>query len=367
MKSYRIFQDEMFFAAVAPSADSFEKEFDGLTVLYRAALREAGFSEDDEYLLRFHLSDVNTQLPVLRARLGERAAFVSAVGQPPAGDRRIALEVWLRKGLKKKWLRTGAETAFQFGDDRYRWILFRRETLRSSGSYDQMAEEFHALGALLADAGASVASHTARTWIYCRDVDNNYAGLVRARREYFNRIGLTAATHYIASTGIEGQSAPPNRLTLMDSLSGPDLQPEQFEYMHAETHLSPTHVYGVTFERGCRVIFGDRSHYFISGTASIDREGKVLHEGDVTGQAERMVVNVEKLLTNHGAALSDLRFGCVYLRDCADAEPVQQFLASRLPDLPLIYLRAPVCRPQWLVEMEAFAVNDRGDAAFAAL
>ena len=62
-------------------------------------------------------------------------------------------------------------------------------------------------------------NNTVRTWIYVRDIDNNYKGMVVARREFFTRIGLTNQTRYIASTGIEGKSIKMQSLVSLDSLS----------------------------------------------------------------------------------------------------------------------------------------------------
>ena len=43
-----------------------------------------------------------------------------------------------------------------------------------------------------------------RTWIYVTNIDVNYQGVVEARNDIFDKEGLTADTHYIASTGIGG-------------------------------------------------------------------------------------------------------------------------------------------------------------------
>ena len=64
-----------------------------------------------------------------------------------------------------------------------------------------------------------------RTWIYCRDIDNNYRGLVEGRNGCFDRYGLTPESHFIASTGIEGCTELPGRLLHMDSLGIAGLEP----------------------------------------------------------------------------------------------------------------------------------------------
>ena len=58
---------------------------------------------------------------------------------------------------------------------------------------------------------------------------------------------------------------------------------------HAGEILSPTVLYRGTFEQGTRLVPGDRSLCFISGTASIDSKGQVVHPFDVTKQTERLV------------------------------------------------------------------------------
>ena len=186
-----------------------------------------------------------------------------------------------------------------------------------------------------------------------------------ARRELFRQYGLMPGTHFIASTGIEGMSDPHDRLVRMDSFALFGHRPEQIEYLQAPGHLSPTHVYGVTFERGTRIVYGDRSHFYISGTASIDREGKIVHPRDVRRQTERLVDNVEALLAGRGAVLADLKQAVVYLRDPTDRETVEAVLARRLsPDTARIMVRGAVCRPGWLVEMDGIAVNAGGDSRF---
>lgn len=207
-----------------------------------------------------------------------------------------------------------------------------------------------------------------RTWIYCRDIDNNYRGLVEGRNGCFDRYGLTAESHFIASTGIEGCTELPGRLLHMDSLGIAGLEPGQVRYMEAPDYLSPTHVYRVAFERGVRIVYGDRSHYFLSGTASIDAEGNIVHPGDVVGQTARTLENMSALMERSGGSLSDLKQAVVYLRDWADRETVRnRLMDSPLAAVPHVMLKASVCRPGWLVEIDGIAVNGAGESAFAPL
>ena len=142
------------------------------------------------------------------------------------------------------------------------------------------------------------------------------------------------------------------------------LEPEQQHYLYAPTHLNPTYEYGVTFERGTVVEYGDRDHIYISGTASINNKGEVEHVGDIVLQTKRMWENVEALLKEADSDFQDVMQLIVYLRDTADYEVVKALFAERFPNIPTVITLAPVCRPTWLVEMECIAVKERLNEKF---
>ena len=196
-----------------------------------------------------------------------------------------------------------------------------------------------------------------RTWIYVRDIDNHYAGMVEARKDFFHSQGLCRESRFVASTGIEGRGAETGAIVTMDSLSLGNIAEEQIATMDALEHLPRTLLYGVTFERGLRIRFGDRSHLMISGTASIDEDGKLRMKGDIEKQTHRTIDNIDALLRGQGAALNDMAYVLCYLRNPKDYECVKEILDARLPgNIPLIVVEAAVCRPAWLVEMEGVGI-----------
>ncbi len=349
---------EHYLAMTARPGGNFQRQAEELLERLTAAAAGKRFLQ-----LRFHLSDVVNQAPLLRELCRSFDVPLSLVGQPPVNSAKLALDAWLVSPSPAIGVREGCLRAEL---KNYRLLLFQRETLAAHGSGPQTDEEFRHAEQLLAAEGGSVEANLQRTWIYCRDIDNNYAGLVAARRELFHQYGLTQNTHYIASTGIEGMCDPFDRLVRMDSLALFGHRPEQIEYLTAPEHLSPTHVYGVTFERGTRIVYGDRSAYYISGTASIDKEGKIVHPGDVARQTERMLENVEALLNSRQGQLADLKQAVVYLRDPADHDEVETILTRRLPaNCARIMVRGAVCRPGWLVELDGVAVNSTSHPSFA--
>ena len=121
--------------------------------------------------------------------------------------------------------------------------------------------------------------------------------------------------------------------------------------------------YGVTFERGLRVRFGDRSHLHISGTASIDKNGTIMHLNDVRKQTLRTLDNIKALLAPHGAGLNDMAYYIVYVRNFKDRNKIKEVLEKVIPpEIPLLLLEGAVCRPAWLVELEGVAlIPDKSD------
>ena len=198
-----------------------------------------------------------------------------------------------------------------------------------------------------------------------KDIDFNYHGLVRARREFFSRHDMTKDTHFVASTGIGGRYADPQKNVLMDAYAVGGISPDQVRFIEARENLNPTHEYGVTFERGTSLDYGDRRHIFISGTASIDREGKILYRNDVRNQVNRAIENISALLATAGANTNDIAQMIVYLRDMGDARSVMDYFKEKYQHIPKAILLAPVCRPGWLVEIECMAVKSTENAGFS--
>ena len=222
--------EERFFCMTAEPGASFEEELQSLMARYR----NLGGGEEDEFLLRFHVSDPVRQSAPLRQITGERNSYVSIVGQPPANGARVALEAWHIGGMlgKRRRAEPGG-TVVEALRAHYRLFLAGKREFSSPDSCGQMREEFRWLDRIAALQGGAVPDLIHRTWIYCRDIDNNYRGLVEGRNGCFDRYGLTAESHFIASTGIEGCTELPGRLLHMDSLGIAGLEPGQVRYMEA--------------------------------------------------------------------------------------------------------------------------------------
>lgn len=353
---------ELFFAAESERQPDFKTEVSQTVSSLLSALPENA----QLVWVRFHVSDIANQYAAIMEVMKSVQVVVAVTGQAPLSGAHIAVEAYALEGDFQIEFEANNFCKVTFAN--YTQLFFNADKLVSSGSYDQMNEEFDHAEKIISGFGGTLEENLHRTWIYCRDIDNNYAGLVRARRELFEKRGMVADTHYIASTGIEGQSEPFDRLVRMDNFALFGHKREQVSYLYALENLSPTHVYGVTFERGTCITYGDRSHYYISGTASIDKEGNVMYLCDVEKQTERLLDNVEALLAEKNGSLADLRQAVVYLRDPADKAEVERVMRKRLsPETALIMVRGSICRPTWLVEMDAIAANGNGNPEYKTL
>ncbi len=308
---------------------------------------------------RYFLSDSTNQQPEIPT---DTAGSCSTIQQPPLDGSRVAVWLYLTRGMVVS--EEQGITVCRHNGYTHLWKMGLQSPQGDSAA--QTHDLLETYEQLLNNFGANVADHCIRTWFFVRDVDTHYAGLVQARKDWFTRHGLTEQTHYIASTGIGGGPADTKSLVQLGTYALTGNAPEQIKFLHAPEWLNATHEYGVTFERGTAVEYGDRAHVFISGTASIDHLGQVVHPGDIVGQTRRMWANVEALLGEADAKMEDMMHIIVYLRDVADYEVVRQLFAERFPQIPTVITLAPVCRPAWLIEMECVAVVPRQNAALAA-
>lgn len=281
---------------------------------------------------------------------------VSVVQQPPLNGTKLALWIYYQDGAQP--IRSAvSDSIWEVKQGPYRHLWLGSDCIPGADSDRAAYDMLDSYAQALEKAGMSLADNCLRTWFFVRDVDVNYRGVVEGRNRLFDRHGLTADTHFIASTGIGGAPARPDVAVLFDAYAVGGIKPEQVKYLHAPDHLNPTHEYGVAFERGTAVDFGDRRHVFISGTASINNRGEVEHPGDIVRQTGRMLENVEALLADADCGWQDVAQCIVYLRDTADYAVVSEIFAERLPDVPCVITLAPVCRPGWLVEIECMAAK----------
>ena len=363
---------EHYITIEAPGDLSLPRQIDAVAERYSEALQTLNLTPESAIFRRVYLSDIANQAGQLRRSSLmqeplDSPVAVSMVQQPPLPDSKVALLAYHVESptpIRKQRL-SPDQMLVSSGGLGHLWStrLCAVNVEQPGSTIEQTQEVFGRLIGQLNDRGATLADNCVRTWIYVKDVDFFYQDMVAARTALFDQQGLTRDTHYIASTGIEGSCSHRYDTVLLDAYSVVGLKPEQVSYLNDFDRLCATADYDVTFERGTRIAYADRAHHFISGTASIDGSGEVVHLGDVRRQLERTLANVDALLRSGGAQIENMTHFLVYLRDPSDYAIVKNYLAERFPEIPRLILRGAVCRPEWLIEIEGIAIAPHDDPA----
>ena len=160
--------------------------------------------------------------------------------------------------------------------------------------------------------------------------------------------------------------------TLADLLKGIAHSPIKKRAMTNKAVLNEAYDYArpSSFSRGMRIDLNGLVILLISGTASIDEQGKSVHVGDFPAQLRRTFDNITGLLASEGATWHDVVRTSCYLRDIErdydafNAGRTAFFKEQGLDPLPASTgIQAILCRPELLVEIEAIAMFRTDKAA----
>ena len=141
--------------------------------------------------------------------------------------------------------------------------------------------------------------------------------------------------------------------------------PIEKHVVHAPQVLNEAYNYQKpsSFSRALRLDFGDYKVLLISGTASVNEEGKAEHIGDFNAQLWRTYRNISTLLEAEGMTWHDVVRTTNYLRDIerdyAEFNKIRTtfFKWLNLDPLPASTgIQARLCLETLLVEVEAYAV-----------
>lgn len=318
------------------------------TLLRMAKLPD--FSSSNIVWKRYFVSDAINQASFI---CQENNIAVSVVQQPPLNGTKVALFIYFVSNSKVQ--KSTENTILK--RPHYEHFFHTQMNERKGSVEEQTKSVFESYSKSLKENDCTLKDNCVRTWIYVQDVDVQYAGMVSARNEIFSSEKLTSETHFIASTGIEGRYIYPEVLMLMEAYAVKGISERQIKYLYAPTHLNPTYEYGVAFERGTAVDYGDRRHVYISGTASINNKGEVVHLLDIEKQIDRTIENIQTLLNEADTQMEDIGQMIIYLRDTADYLTVKNYFDKYYPQIPWVIVLAPVCRPGWLIEIECIAIK----------
>jgi enamine deaminase RidA (YjgF/YER057c/UK114 family) len=263
--------------------------------------------------------------------------------------------------------------------DEIKWVLAGNIVSDGAAVHRQTQAGFEEMARRLERAGTGVGD-VIRAWLYLGEIGRleddveRYRVLNRARAEYFAGVSFRRTRParqrqgYPASTGIgaAGRSLRMSCLALetrREDVSAIALEnPRQVSAFHYD----PTYgAHAPTFSRAVAVRVGGHVVVLISGTASISAS-KTMHAGDPRAQTNLTLDNIEALISSgnlaaHGAPRADVTLrnlvsARVYVKRPEDYEVCRRVCEQRMPEVPLSYIVADVCRPDLLVEVEGLAV-----------
>lgn len=292
----------------------------------------------------------------------ETDCALSVIEQQPLDGSLVALWVYMRTDVEVAAINNNLFVASNNGYDHY-WYV--NGLSKEKGTEAETKAIMSDYAEQLETVGATVAENCLRTWIFVDDIDNNYSAMVGARNNFFDIEGLTRDSHFISSTGIAcDMGRTTGHIVQMDAYAVGGINKEQITFLKGSTHFNPTFEYGVSFERGTAIDYGDRRHVIVSGTASIDNKGMIVGLDDINLQVRRMTENVGVLLTEADCDFLDVAHIILYLRNKEDYGTVNSYFRENFGQIPTAILHAPVCRQGWLVEMECMAIKKRGSPGF---
>ncbi|MCX7598344.1 MAG: Rid family hydrolase [Armatimonadetes bacterium] len=232
--------------------------------------------------------------------------------------------------------------------------------LRCPGPIDRAQAVRHMYGQAeryLAAAGCHFRD-VVRTWVFLADILDWYGDFNRLRTEAFRRFGLVTdagAGWLPASTGIEGHP-PDNAPCSMDLVA---VQGSNHEAIILRSPVQgEAFDYGSAFSRAVAVVEEAGETVYVSGTAAVGCEGQSVGVGDLRQQVAHTLDSVEALIAQRGLTLDDFSNATVFIKHGCDAETVREVCATRAPRLLRgIFVRADICRPELLFEIDGTAVK----------
>ena len=100
---------------------------------------------------------------------------------------------------------------------------------------------------------------------------------------------------------------------------------------------------------------------WISGQVAIDKAGKLVGEGDLRKQAVQVLENIRAILSESGAAMSDIVKVTVYVTDIRAFNDIADIREKYFPEdgpASVICEVSALAWPEFMIEIEAVAVVD---------
>jgi enamine deaminase RidA (YjgF/YER057c/UK114 family) len=203
-----------------------------------------------------------------------------------------------------------------------------------------------------------------RTWISVARILDWYGDLNRVRTAFHAARGIgtgaRGASPLPASTGIQGRTGGEECVMDVLAFRAGDGGAAAARPVLGTTRQCEPSRYGSGFSRAVVLDVEGAATVLVSGTAAIGPDGASRHRGEPEAQLVETLLDIAALLEPLGGSLRDVCAGTLFYVDERAGRAASDVLRLlSLPQLPLVPVRADICRPELLVEIEAVAAIPR--------
>ncbi len=197
---------------------------------------------------------------------------------------------------------------------------------------------------------------TVRTWFYNDHILDWYTEFNQIRTEFYNKTGIFGSL-LPASTGIGAGNAAGAALCV--NLLAIQTKNDKVTIREVPSPLqNPATSYRSSFSRAVKISEPGFEKLLISGTASIDKDGKTAHLDDPEKQIELTMDVVKAILESQGMGWSSIFRSIVYFTDKKFVPLFENYLKrKKIRRIPAAYAFADICRADLLFEIELDAVK----------
>ncbi|MCC6144412.1 MAG: translation initiation inhibitor [Candidatus Hydrogenedentes bacterium] len=271
----------------------------------------------------------------------------------PAGVVRSA-QAWVAEGVDYQRVAVRGEILGTVFDDGHACYLRLAGLIpgKGGGRGVETRDGLDQMNALLADAGMSF-RNVVRTWVYLADILSWYGEFNKVRTRFFHDFGVFSGL-VPASTGMAGGNRA--GAALSGGLFAVAPRSREVEVARVDSPLQcSARDYGSSFSRAVEITTPMSRRLLVSGTASIDRAGKTIFEGDLDAQVRQTFAVIKAILQSRGMSWGDVTRAIGYFKPGQEAD-IERCLRECAPPIPLIPVINHVCRDDLLFESELDAL-----------
>lgn len=255
-------------------------------------------------------------------------------------------------------VRRGAGRGFVFEDDAVRVCRLAGvvPVSLSASREEQTREVLASAESMLNEAGFQF-TDTVRTWFYLDHLLEWYDGFNAVRTGFYRDRGVLNGL-IPASTGIGAGNGHGGALSC--DLLAVVPRPGRLGVRMVSSPMQDSALnYRSSFSRAVEIESSGGRQLLVSGTASIDRDGRTAHAGNPAAQIDLTLRVVEALLSSRGMGWNEVTRGLAYFKRLADRPLMDRWFRDRgVSGFSPAVAEADICRPDLDFEVEVDAVKN---------